>query len=72
MGKNLYKLYIYFLYNIYINLILLGAYECKLCDCVLKDSLSWLDHLNGKKHNQMLGMSMKVEKVGLDVVKNKF
>lgn len=26
-----------------------SAYYCKLCDCSLKDSLAWLDHINGKK-----------------------
>lgn len=62
---------IYFIFYI-ILYIIIGVYRCKLCDCVCKDSLTWLDHLNGKKHNQMLGMSMKVERVGVDRVKEKF
>ena len=37
----------------------------------LKDSNAWYDHINGKKHNQMLGMSMVVERVGVDKVKAK-
>ena len=35
----------------------------------MKDSQAWYDHINGKKHNQMLGMSMVVEKVSVDRVK---
>ena len=42
---------------------------CDTCNCALKDSQAWFDHINGKKHNRMLGMSMVVENVGLDRVK---
>ena len=27
----------------------------QVCDCTLKDSVAWLDHINGKKHNRALG-----------------
>lgn len=37
----------------------------------MKDSNAYYDHINGKKHNRMLGMSMVVERVGLDRVKAK-
>ena len=37
----------------------------------MKDSQSYVDHLNGKKHNRAMGMSMYVEKKGLDSVKRK-
>ena len=44
---------------------------CKTCNCSLKDNQAYLDHFNGKRHNQLLGMNMKVEKIGLDKVKEK-
>ena len=37
----------------------------------MKDSQSFVDHLNGKKHNRNLGMSMYVEKKNLSAVQKK-
>jgi U4/U6.U5 tri-snRNP component SNU23 len=37
----------------------------------LKDSNAWYDHINGKRHNQILGMSMVVERVTVDKVRDK-
>ncbi|KAK2198289.1 bifunctional U4-U6.U5 small nuclear ribonucleoprotein component Snu23/Matrin-U1-C-like [Babesia duncani] len=48
-----------------------GGFYCKLCDALLKDSQAYLDHLNGKKHNRMLGMTMRVEKVDAQTVAEK-
>ena len=48
-----------------------SAFHCDTCKCSLKDSVAWFDHINGKRHNQLLGMSMVVEKVSIDRVKNK-
>ncbi|KAH8045496.1 hypothetical protein JL722_14185 [Aureococcus anophagefferens] len=33
---------------------------------------SYLDHINGKKHQRKLGYSMRVERVGVDAVRDRF
>ncbi|CAJ1949273.1 unnamed protein product [Cylindrotheca closterium] len=38
------------------------GWHCKVCDCFLKDSLAYLDHINGKKHQRNLGYTMRVER----------
>ena len=49
-----------------------GGYYCEVCDCVIKDSMNFLDHINGKKHIQNLGMSMKLKRSTVDDVKARF
>ena len=49
----------------------ISAFYCDLCKCALKDSTAWYDHINGKKHNRMKGMSMIVEKVEVSRVRER-
>ena len=44
---------------------------CAVCEVDFNDSLSYVDHLNGKRHNRILGMNMKVEAISADRVKQK-
>ncbi|KAJ2721087.1 U4/U6.U5 snRNP associated protein [Coemansia sp. Benny D115] len=37
-----------------------AGFYCKVCDVTVKDSLTYLDHINGKNHQRMLNRSMKV------------
>merc|ERR1712048_562282 len=48
-----------------------GGFWCSVCECLIKDSSSYLEHVNGRRHNRNLGMNMKVEKIGVDRVKEK-
>lgn len=47
-----------------------AGYFCSVCDCVLRDSQSYLDHINGKYHNRALGMSMNVERSTTEQVRS--
>ncbi|KAI9599145.1 hypothetical protein BDF19DRAFT_419448 [Syncephalis fuscata] len=45
------------------------GFYCEACDCTLKDSISYLDHINGKKHQISIGQIMGVERSTLEQVR---
>ncbi|CAM9658409.1 unnamed protein product, partial [Choristocarpus tenellus] len=49
-----------------------GGWWCETCKCNLKDSINYLDHINGKKHQRTLGYSMRVERSTVSQVKDRF
>lgn len=49
-----------------------GGFHCPVCDCVVKDSINYLDHINGKKHQKNLGMNMRISRSTLEDVKERF
>ena len=48
-----------------------GVYWCAVCQCHLRDSANYLLHINGKKHNRMLGMSMRAERATVGEVRER-
>eukprot|EP00756_Hemistasia_phaeocysticola_P055609 Hpha_TRINITY_DN3156_c0_g1::TRINITY_DN3156_c0_g1_i1::g.96585::m.96585/K12848/SNU23; U4/U6.U5 tri-snRNP component SNU23 len=47
------------------------GWYCELCDALLRDSLSYADHVNGKRHQRMMGVSMRVQTATKEGVQSK-
>ncbi|KAI8048059.1 uncharacterized protein B0P05DRAFT_519544 [Gilbertella persicaria] len=47
------------------------GFYCKACDVTIKDSVTYIDHLNGRKHLDNVGISAKIEKADANSVKER-
>uniref|UniRef100_A0A0N5A4V1 U1-type domain-containing protein n=1 Tax=Parastrongyloides trichosuri TaxID=131310 RepID=A0A0N5A4V1_PARTI len=45
------------------------GFFCSICDVTVKDSISYMTHINGKSHQKNLGYVMKVKKSSVNDVK---
>lgn len=48
-----------------------AGYRCTTCDCVLKNSSAYYDHINGKRHQRALGMTMSIKQSSVQAVKER-
>ena len=48
------------------------GFKCQETGVILRDSIAYLDHINGKKQQKALGMSMRVERSTVEQVRGAF
>mmetsp|Transcript_16424 Transcript_16424/g.62395 ORF Transcript_16424/g.62395 Transcript_16424/m.62395 type:complete len:264 (-) Transcript_16424:2298-3089(-) len=48
-----------------------AVWFCDVCQCELRDSVSYVDHINGRKHLRALGFSQRTERATLDSVQER-
>ena len=48
-----------------------GGFHCSVCDIIVKDNLTYLDHVNCRRHLKLLGMSMKTRRSTFQEVRRK-
>ena len=48
-----------------------SGFYCSACNITLKDSSSYLDHVNSRAHSRNIGQTMRVEKATLEQVKER-
>lgn len=48
-----------------------GGFFCDVCKELYKCDIAFFTHINSAAHNRKLGMSLKVEQVGVDAVRRK-
>jgi len=48
-----------------------AGFFCDACNCLIKDSQNYLDHINGKKHQRALGTSLRPERATLIQVRHR-
>lgn len=49
-----------------------GGFYCEVCKVTMKDSNWYLNHINSRRHQKMLGMSMRVKRSTADEVRAAF